>query len=382
MAGFFQQFLKGAADGFFGSPYLKDFSHASKTFISETQAYSPKYKWLFHVYFDINKDIAGSNWEKVFPSTSNHGLLVKNIDLPRFEMKLDELNQYNRKRYVQTKISYTPVKITFHDDNSNIIKNLWQTYYNYHYYDTRQPDGTSDRARTIPGEAANLLNTSNIYNDNIDNQLNWGFNGDGGGSISAKTPFFRAIRIYGLSRHNFALYELINPIIQSFDHDRYDYYDTKGIMEHQMTVKYEAVKYYDGQINGQNPGDLVTRFGEESFYDKELSPISRDGSNRSILGQGGLVDAGAGILEDLGKGNILGAIQKAGRVTKTFKNTKQVMQAAKAELLSEVTSAATNATRGLFNLPAAGATTGLKSQKVNSGNSKTSEPPAVNNTPT
>lgn len=381
MAGFFQQFLKGAADGFFGSPYLKDFKHADKIFISETQALAPKYKWLFHVYFDINKDIAGANWEKVFPSSSNHGLLVKSIDLPTYDIKIDELNQYNRKRYIQTKISYNPIKISFHDDNSNIIKNLWQVYYNYYYSDTRQPEKESSLVRSVPGEAANLLNINNLYNGSIEDQLNWGYSGDGNGSLSPKKPFFKSIRIYGLSRHDFTLYELINPVIKSFEHDKYDYYDTKGIMENRMTINYEAVKYYDGKINGQNPGDLISRFGEDAYYDKELSPIARDGANRSILGKGGLVDAGAGIFEDLGKGNILGAIQKAGRVSKTFKNSQQVLQAAKSELFGAAKSVAANSTRGLFNLPAAGATLDKSSQKATSGNSNNSEPPKINTNP-
>ena len=45
--------------------------------------------------------------------------------------------------------------------------------------------------------------------------------------------------------------------------------------------------------------------------------MSRPGSTTSVLGKGGLVDAGIGVFEDLSRGSILGvlgAAQKAGRI--------------------------------------------------------------------
>jgi hypothetical protein len=53
MAGFFQTQLKSAAGTFFGGDYLRDQQHAAKIFRPNAYAYSPKLKFLFHVYFDI-----------------------------------------------------------------------------------------------------------------------------------------------------------------------------------------------------------------------------------------------------------------------------------------------------------------------------------------
>ena len=50
------------------------------------------------------------------------------------------MNQYNRKRIVQTKIKYDPVEINFHDDNRNLITSLWYDYYTYYYNDANKPD--------------------------------------------------------------------------------------------------------------------------------------------------------------------------------------------------------------------------------------------------
>jgi len=49
MAGFFQNLLTDAVQGFFGSEYLRDYTHASKTFRTNAYGYAPKFKHLFHV---------------------------------------------------------------------------------------------------------------------------------------------------------------------------------------------------------------------------------------------------------------------------------------------------------------------------------------------
>ena len=54
MAGFFQKLATDAAAGFFGNEYLRDYTHAAKTFIPNAYQYAPKFKFLFHVYFEIN----------------------------------------------------------------------------------------------------------------------------------------------------------------------------------------------------------------------------------------------------------------------------------------------------------------------------------------
>ena len=91
-------------------------------------------------------------------------------------------------------------------------------------------------------------------------------------------------------------------------------------MQNQMTVDYETVVYDQGAIDGNSPGDIVTGFGDEANYDRRQSPISMPGSNATILGQGGLVDAAGGFMQKLQSGDLLGAIGTAGRAYNTFKN--------------------------------------------------------------
>lgn len=349
MAGFFQDLLKDTAKGFFGSEYLRDYTHASKTFRSNSYAFAPKYKFLFHVYFDVNYDLIGDSFQ--FPGGNKNffGLAVKTVQLPKYTFDLHTLNQYNRSRVVQTKIKYDPINITFHDDNNNLIRKLWYNYYSYYYKDSVQTD-PYETSQPTPnffgsnpfGSSAGMvdMNGRNIYDPSITGNDDWGYVGESGNGQqtnlgatigSSKAPFFRAINVYGFNQHNFVMYKLVNPIIESFSHDTYDYSQGNGTMEHQMTLRYETVKYFEGAVDGRDPSKFVKEFGDSSNYDTTPSPIARPGSQGSILGQGGLVDGIGGTMQDLKDGNWIGAIQKAGAIKNTFKNPQNILKIAKAE---------------------------------------------------
>ena len=366
MAGFFQDLLTDAATAFFTSDYLRDYTHASKTFRTNAYGYAPKYKFLFHVYFDVNKDYIGATQQ--WPQDQNFGLAVKSVELPKFSFELQTLNQYNRKRIVQTKINYDPINITFHDDNSNLIRRLWYTYYTYYYKDATQIDSnvglrTSDFGDDTSSATSRYdLNRRNIYDASIAGNDDWGYIGETSNSQAtntaagqgiSKAPFFKAINVYGFNQHNFVLYRLINPLIESFSHDTYDYSEGNGIMENKMTLQYETVKYYEGALDGKTPDQIVKGFGAEQHYDRTLSPIARPGSQGTILGQGGLVSAAGGVLDDLQNGNIVGAIQKAGAAATTFKNPQNILKIAKSEALGVVNDAlkGTPNRNALFDFP-------------------------------
>jgi hypothetical protein len=77
------------------------------------------------------------------------------------------------------------------------------------------------------------------------------------------------------------------------------------------------------------PDTNVVGFADPAHYDQIRSSISRPGSQSTVLGQGGLLDAGIGIYEDLtalaGPNpsifNVIGAAQKALNVNQTLKRT-------------------------------------------------------------
>ena len=340
MSGFFQNLLKDTTAGFFGNDYVRDYTHAAKTFRANSYQYAPKFKFLFHVYFDINPAV----YSKGIPQGSNFGLAVKTIDLPKYTINTATLNQYNRKRLVQTKIQYQPINIAFHDDNGNMVNDMWYNYYTYYFKDADKPSLSSAGRQTTNGNNTGSVNFNrrNLYDGDITGDEDWGFIGETSqqsGTTSqanqgiSKIPFFRSIQIYGMNQHNFIQYTLINPVITAFNHDTYDYAQGNGTMANTMTIDYETVKYAEGAIDGRSPSNIMTGFGTDTNYDRTPSPINRPGSNASILGQGGLVDAAGGFINDLSSGNILGAIRTAGTTYNTFKN-KSLKQIATQDLNS------------------------------------------------
>jgi hypothetical protein len=394
MSGFFQNLLKDAAGGFFGSEYLRDYTHASKTFRPNAYEYAPKFKFLFHVYFEINQ----SAYAVGLPQGANFGLAVKSVKLPSYSFDTHTMNQYNRKRIVQTKIKYDPIDIAFHDDNGNLIRNMWYNYYTYYYKDANKPVvSVSGRQaqQTGVGSTNNPNNTNynlrNIYSQSITGDTDWGYIGETSdtpatniqaGNGQTKIPFFKNVTIFGFNQHNYVAYTLINPIINRFSHDTYDYAQGNGIMENTMTLEYETVKYFQGKISGKEPSNIVAGFGMDNHYDRTLSPISRPGSQASILGQGGLVDGVSGVIDDLSgpNKNILGAIQKAGATYNTLKNIN-LKQAIKSEVTAGITNAIMNPLNNtgrnvLFNLPIFGSTP----NKPKDANGRKLVPPDINST--
>ena len=337
---------------FFGGQGLKDYAHAAKTFLPNGYALAPRNKFLFHSYFNINTD-AVPFLGNAFPADeiAQIGLMVKTIQLPKFTIETETLNQYNRKRVIQKKINYGALSVTFHDDGSNLVRNMWYNYYAYYYKDPAQtylsPRATNGSIGQLQSQAGFAYNFRDIYNN--DRPVNdWGYVGesynDGGSSASGKPPFFKDIRIYGMDQHKTAEYVLINPIITNWSHDQYNYSEAGGVMQNSMTIAYETVKYYSGAVGNQRPDTNVQGFADPAHYDQTLSPISRAGSRATVFGQGGLLDAGGGILEDLQSGGVLGLIgaaQKAGTAYNTFKG-KNIKSLA----VSEATALGTNAIKG------------------------------------
>ena len=329
--GITNQYVSDAVSGFLGDSILRDYTHASRTFTTNSYELKPRFKFLFHVSFTINyQEIPYLRGVFSNDEISNLSLLVKTVDLPKYNVQTQTLNQYNRKRVVQTKVDYQPVTMTFHDDGGDNSRKLWYYYFSYYYADPNQRylgvnNTNGSIGASLNRQAGFGYNNRDIYSD-VMQVKDWGYSGekwgDGTNLQSGKPPFFRDIRIYGMDQRKYAEYVLINPIISNWSHDQYDYSQGAGTMQHSMTINYETVKYYEGAIGSSRPDTNVEGFADPTHYDTRLSPIGRPGSNQTILGQGGLLDAGLGIISDLQSGSLLGLIgaaQTAGRTYETFK---------------------------------------------------------------
>ena len=280
---------------FLSDVYLRDYTHAAKTFIPNKFSNAPKVKFLFHTYFNINSDA----WTPpAGVGSSNYGVLVKSVKLPSFRFETDTLNQYNRKRIIQSKIKYEPVDITFHDDNASQITAMWNAYYQYYYADSWNPE--------LGSKAKKTYNRRNIYDPSLSGDMQYGYRGDSFTGNQERPSFFKDITIYGLWNQQYIAYTFINPIITNWSGDTYAYDQPEGTMQHNMTIDYETVTHNSGEFDLEKDGpkgiDAVTGFGQEAYYDYTDSPNEDLGFNNTLGGFSKIFDPNNSTGENLKDG--------------------------------------------------------------------------------
>jgi len=228
--------------------HLRDWQHAADLFNADQFRLAPKSKFLFHVAFGINTS-ALANADIVQRYGQEINMLVKAVDLPNYTVSTEMLNQYNRKKWVQYQHRPGEISMKFHDDNMGLINQVWQNYYSYYYAD-------SGTAKQTGAYNRNAMQSSNYIVGN------YGF--DNGSTV----PFFKYIKIYQMARHEYVMYQLYNPIISSWNHNRVDYSQTQQPHDFDMKIQYEAVSYDVGQVTADAPEG----FGL-THYDSTTSPL-------------------------------------------------------------------------------------------------------------
>ena len=307
---------------------VKSYQHATRLYLDNLYGLAPKASWMYYVLYDINPAaITDPSWLSR-EHTTEIGMLVKSADLPKFTPQTEVVNQYNRKTVIQKGITYNPINIAMHDDQNNTTHNMWLNYYRYYFGDANNGVGTqlalgagqiasnavSSSLGGFGGAAGGLAGsilgglTGNAVtglvngvasaglggflpgsqytnNNNLYGATDYGLN-----SPLVRAPFFRSITIYQMNRHLFTSFQLVNPIISQWEHDKIDQSQSK-FAESKMTVAYETVFYGKGQVKKDNPTGFAM-----FHYDNDPSP----------LGVGG----GSGL-----NGALLGAIDLFGDVT-------------------------------------------------------------------
>jgi hypothetical protein len=284
-----------------GLPGMKDYRHAARLFLDDNYKLLPKQKFLFHVVFDIDNSIPLRSF------TANEKLelnmLVKTADLPKFNMNVEEKQQYNKKTYIGTKISYEPVTISFHDDHADTVNAFWKAYYEYNIADSL----------TVNPNVVGYNTKDNMY-DADPNVTQYGMDN----VQQRKNPFLKSIQIFTLHKQRFTSFTLVNPVIGSWSHDNLDQADGQGIMQNTMQIFYETVLYGAGVVNKNDIPGFAT-----IHYDLEPSPLSvLGGGTTSIFGPGGIVDGIGSVIGDIQSGNFgIGTILRG---INTYNNAKKI----------------------------------------------------------
>lgn len=248
---------------------LRDYNHAGRLFLNNNLKFTPKVKYLYHCFFALDPSVGNVLQSLTQKYTTEIGMLVKSADLPRYTAQVETKNKYNRKKNIQTSISYEPITIVFHDDNHGVTTALLEAYYRFYY-----ADGWHG---TQPG-AYSKLDGDNTYKGSARHQYRYGLDNN------ISVPFFRNIQLSQMSRSQYTTYTLVNPIITNWQHDTVES-EGSSFMQNTITVAYEAVHYDRGTVKTGEDGN-PTGFGIVHYDSRPsilYSDSSRDANSTDIV---------------------------------------------------------------------------------------------------
>lgn len=201
---------------------LADWQHASKIFLAAGHRLSPRVKFLYYLFVEIDSAAHGAS---AFTAATQNGaevsLLVKRAELPKFSFETVTKNQYNRKKVVYKQLNYDPITLTFHDDNAGVMNSLYALYYSYHSKDHNNSPNDY--------RLGNGLSTKR-YNMDIDIQVN----------------LFKRVSLFTLGNGLYSEYKLLGPRIKGWTHGDVDYSSNNDTIESSMTLEYEGVVFSSG----------------------------------------------------------------------------------------------------------------------------------------
>lgn len=332
--GFFDNLSKGITNP---KGNLGDFQHAARLYTDNNMRLAPKFKHLYHVVLNISPYAL-----RLSPLISENlvrkeiNLLCHSADLPQFSLQTQTLNQYNRKKIIHTGIEYRPLRMQYHDDNAGLTSLLWESYYRYYYadgsYTTRNPDGSPS---VSPREYQKAGNLNTMYASEGFTRTKFGLDVPG-----KAQNFFTSIQVFQLhaqsGRSTYTGYTLVNPYIESFEHDNVTQEGTE-IAKTSLMVAYETVLYNRGYTSE----DSVPPGFADVHYDHTPSPLSIGGGGTATLfGDGGVIAGAANSLNDFANRNVLSGLIKA---TNVMRNAGGL---SKAGVVEEIANSATQGFRG------------------------------------
>jgi len=283
-----------------GSTVVRNYRHAARIFTDDNMRLSPKYGFMFYVEFDFNPLITNvSN-----TAAQELGMIVKSVNLPKYTIDTKIRNAYNRKNISQHKINYDAVNISFHDDQADNVRNFWYDYYSFFYRDSDYADATYQGTHKYQSRPS----------------FDWGYTprptiGYNNANSNQPYQYIQAVRIYSLYQKNFSEYELINPTISAFKHGEHANSENGSLLEHQMTLQFESVKYYTGYVTENTVGGYI-----DLHYDRTPSPIAPPGGVDIVDdGHGGYTKAPDIITDLAGVNPLYGAVNNMPALT-SFSN--------------------------------------------------------------
>ena len=245
------------------SNMLRDSHTASSNFRLSSDSWDgvPKPGFLYFVRFvRANAGTSGNDWAK------GVGILAKSIDRPGVTFETETLNQYNKKRIVQKRIEYDPIKFVFHDTVDNKVFHMFEDYFRFYYGD---PNKSSANAWSWDIMSASLNSSQGAF----------GFIPPIGNPNMSY--FFSHIEFYYIYGGHYSRFDVVNPKITSFSPSSMASDNSDGA-EITIQLEYEGLIYQGNHISLASQDGLLQEMGlsASSFYEPRTS------SGSALVGSG------------------------------------------------------------------------------------------------
>ena len=250
--------------------------------------------------------------------------LLKNFTMPSVSVDTDIFNEYNRKRVSQTKLSFDPVKLTFHDTADGVTAGIWQAYYLYYFTDGGEKDQNGKTKGTeVPNEIINADGESSANSS-------FGYNIN---RVGKQRNLINSIEIFQVHAGSLTQCTLYNPRIVKFEHDTMSYEESRPL-EVSYTMEYEYAVYRFGEsLEDIEDADIQAFFNTGKPFDVlvgTLPKISRPGFLGSVLD--GILGDGTSDFLNSTKESALGIIGTAREVAGRVQSISSLYSNIKSEL--------------------------------------------------
>lgn len=227
------------------SPRRQHLNAAQNVFSSSGEAGNagytlPKLKYSFIVEFILSESAKNFIQKHLQDTHSRFDLynvscFVRETSLPATQFDIEELNQYNRRRYQAGKITYKPVTMSFYDTVDSAAYLLHDAYRKYYYGDFFQKSAIAFRNDVLssPEEFERV-------------GRNWGRSVMNVGNYDSQY-FFKQINIYEIDNETYTAHNMFNVYIEDFTVDNKSMDSDGDPSSITLSLRYEG----SGNLNPQ-----------------------------------------------------------------------------------------------------------------------------------
>lgn len=226
-------------------------------------------KFQGYVNFVFDRELWGSLYgpEQTFRSTLSS--MVRTATLPGVNFQTKTLNQYNRKKIINTGTEYPGVNINVYDTVGNEWLTVLMKYFSYHYMDPRnespQGDRDLDQKNFLANGVENLA--SELGGDTFDSNK-------AGYNPNVRANFFERIDYVLYHGSTGVQYSLIRPTLTAINMGELDYSDS-NYREFQLSFDYERFTVANVTNFDLTESDLDAFEDARDFSGPAFQPVGR-----------------------------------------------------------------------------------------------------------